>query len=936
MSLLERLEEKKLQAQKQEETISGAEVLSEAAKNLPASAQKLVADVTFPIRHPIETAQSLASLGRGVVKLIAPGEPTFYDEDEEAAKAVGKFFADRYGSFEGFKKSFATDPLGVLSDVAVVFTGGAGLAAKVPGIAGKTTQAISKVGSAIDPVLGGAKLIGATAAGASKVAAPLFGLTTGAGTDAIKVAAKSGASSPEVQKMFLDNLRGNVAPEEIVPKAIGALKERKTKTRGRFRKDKKTLQLESLPVDFSKIQQAIKSFEESYKFEGVSELSKKAQTKLSDLKKIVQIFEENPKLHNAKGLDILKRRIDAEYPTGLNVGDSGIVVTELRNVVKSKILDEVPEYSKVMKDYELAINLERQFMQELSLGKNKAAGTTLRKLQSALRNNVNTSYGNRLNMVKDLDPNLITEIGGQALSSITPRGLQGLSAGTVAAYGYFVDPLTLAALPLQSPRLVGETAFKLGQLEKSLQGLRGQTALDIARGTRLVGEVVGADDVDNAELLKILLDSKDKEKTLDTTDINTIKKGATELTKEFAEEDKDDNKTFALGGTVEMNNENIADTIMRKLSISFTTDDLQREKINKQIVPLQRISKDAKSNKYRDQVFVQLDNYSQRLEAELNKNKSVELQRFKNIVDRAIDNKIDEGFIADDEDLQDQLQFAPNMYKKYIGLDDSDEPFEARDKTANKILEKIINKKYNPAQTSNYLISHNKFAPKNSVPLFINKLAETLSEAQFENVETTLKDAMLIKLFEPNTNKSNNNYVNKYEMTLEQNKDVFDSLFTKEELADLKSFKENVIPAITKNITLNPNQSKYLFASALAEARLLGKKRLMPTADSVEIAKSSLKKLQKPLLPDPQIIEPELVTEIVQSQDMVERTAPDVDIENLQSQLNTFEMPSVDQDLFQAETPELTAIEMTSPTILPDERDREIAMRRQAGIAGLV
>jgi hypothetical protein len=35
-------------------------------------------------------------------------------------------------------------------------------------------------------------------------------------------------------------------------------------------------------------------------------------------------------------------------------------------------------------------------------------------------------------------------------------------------------------------------------------------------------------------------------------------------------------------------------------------------------------------------------------------------------------------------------------------------------------------------------------------------------------------------------------------------------------------------------------------------------------------------------------------------------------------------------------SPELSTIEMTSPTILPDERDREIAMRRQAGIAGLV
>lgn len=62
----------------------------------------------------------------------------------------------------------------------------------------------------------------------------------------------------------------------------------------------------------------------------------------------------------------------------------------------------------------------------------------------------------------------------------------------------------------------------------------------------------------------------------------------------------------------------------------------------------------------------------------------------------------------------------------------------------------------------------------------------------------------------------------------------------------------------------------------------------------------------------------------------------EIDVENLQSQLNDFEMPMADQDLFQTEPSELTTMEMASPTILPDERDREIAMRRQAGIAGLV
>jgi hypothetical protein len=868
-----------------------------------------------------------------------PGEPTTYDEDEEAAKAVGKFFADRYGSFDAFKQSFATDPLGVASDVAIIFTGGAGLAAKVPGVAGKTTQTISKIGTAIDPVLGGAKLLGATAVGAGKVTAPLLGVTTGAGTDAIQVAARAGASSPEVQKMFLDNLRGNVAPEEVVPKAISALKERQTATRGKFKKDKKTLQLEAQPVNFTNIKQAIKSFEDGYKFEGVSELSANAQKKLSDLKKIVKVFEDNPKLHNAKGLDILKRRIDAEYPTGLNVGDSGVVVSQLRNVVKSKILDEVPGYGKVMKDYETAVKLERQFMQELSIGKNKQAGTTLRKLQSALRNNVNTSYGNRLNMLEDLDPSLITEIGGQALSSVTPRGLQGLSASGFLGYGAFVNPASLAALPFQSPRLVGETAFKIGQLEKGLAPLKGQTALDIARGARFTGEVMRADDVDNAELLRILLENKE-EQAVDTSAINSIKKDANALAKEFDEEEED--KTFAEGGMVNGESENIADTIMRKINMMFTPVDLQNEVINNQVVPLQRISKDAQSNKYNDQVFKELQNYVQRLDAEIKQTKFVPLQRLKNVVDRAINNKIDEGFTADDEDMQNQLQYAPELYNQYIGLDSSDEPFEAREKTANKILEKIINKKFTPVQASNFLLSHNRFAPKDSIPLLVNKLAETIPEKQFESAENSLKDAMLIKVFEPKQKNVNTMTANKYDALLQQNKDVFDSLFTNQELADLQSFKDNVVPEITKKTTTNPNQSKFLFVSALAETGLLGTKKSTSTTSSIQVARDSLKKLQKPLVAPPQNIEPE--TDIAMSQDIpqIEVQEPNNLAENeedmsfLQSNIGQFSLPQMNQPAFDLPESDLAPPQMLSPTILPDEKDREIAMRQMGGLGSLV
>jgi len=56
--------------------------------------------------------------------------------------------------------------------------------------------------------------------------------------------------------------------------------------------------------------------------------------------------------------------------------------------------------------------------------------------------------------------------------------------------------------------------------------------------------------------------------------------------------------------------------------------------------------------------------------------------------------------------------------------------------------------------------------------------------------------------------------------------------------------------------------------------------------------------------------------------------------DQLAQSIDSFAMPEVGGNMFagQQQDPML----MQSPTILPDERDREIAMRQQAGIAGLV
>ena len=57
-------------------------------------------------------------------------------------------------------------------------------------------------------------------------------------------------------------------------------------------------------------------------------------------------------------------------------------------------------------------------------------------------------------------------------------------------------------------------------------------------------------------------------------------------------------------------------------------------------------------------------------------------------------------------------------------------------------------------------------------------------------------------------------------------------------------------------------------------------------------------------------------------------------LEDLQGSINQFQMPNINQPLFEEPGPDLTIEQKLSPAILPDELDREIAMRGR-GIAGL-
>jgi hypothetical protein len=127
--------------------------------------------------------------------------------------------------------------------------------------------------------------------------------------------------------------------------------------------------------------------------------------------------------HTPEGLDALKKAI-GDIRDSVQFGTPGRKAADTAyNAVKAQIDFQAPTYAKVMKDYSQASDALTEVEKALSLGNKAAADTSMRKLQSLMRNNVNTNYGNRLDLAKKLEEkgaDILPAVAGQAASSMTP------------------------------------------------------------------------------------------------------------------------------------------------------------------------------------------------------------------------------------------------------------------------------------------------------------------------------------------------------------------------------------------------------------------------------------------------------------------------------------------------------------------------------------
>lgn len=345
--------------------------------------------------------------------------------------------------------------------------------------------------------IGGALPAAVSAAkGLRSLAGNVAGLQTGAGKEAFTQAYEAGKKGGKSAESFTAAMRGKNDPGEVVAMARQNLDDIRQANQTAYRSGMVDIKKDKSILDFTGINKALDDAVQSVTFKGQIK-APGAADKLKQVYQEIDGWKQLPpnEYHTPEGLDALKQRIgDILESIPYNEQNSRRVVGNIYNSIKGEISKQAPEYTKVMKGYAEGAELVREIEKSLSLGKNAADETALRKLQSLMRNNVATSYGFRGQLAQELQSRgqneLLPTIAGQSLNELAPRGLARLSAAPGAVAGYVAGgfPAAVAGAAVSSPRLMGEAAFKGGQAARYLDApIMNQLYQNIYRGAPVAG-----------------------------------------------------------------------------------------------------------------------------------------------------------------------------------------------------------------------------------------------------------------------------------------------------------------------------------------------------------------------------------------------------------------------------------------------------------------
>lgn len=468
--------------QRSSDKLSWKDVPGEVVSNIGSSAVNYVKDLVTPLIHPLETVGNIEDIAMGGIKKIVPGM-SVNEGSEQKFEAISDFFKNRYGSEEGFRQAIAKDPVGVLADFSALITGGGGVVGKAGTLSGSAKIAragkiVGNIGKAAEPLTLATKAASVPAKLTGNVAAGTVGFTTGAGKASILKAFEGG-------KELTDAMRGKVSGEDILGTAKGALQSIKDDRAATYLPRLNDLSQNVTQLDMIPITDTLGKLEKSFNIKrnvnpqtgavsldfSRSTINKSAVADVKDIISLVEDWVSDPAYQTPSGLDILKRKLGDFYSDSKN---SRALVTSLKNKVKETIIGKVPEYAKMVKDYEKSSDFIDEITRTLSVGDKATADTGIRKLMTTLKDN----YDFRKELIGKVDEaagsNLQSQIAGYNLSGLTPQGFMGktFDVGILYSAIAMADPKIASALAFASPRVVGEfvNAFgKMYQAQKKAQ-----------------------------------------------------------------------------------------------------------------------------------------------------------------------------------------------------------------------------------------------------------------------------------------------------------------------------------------------------------------------------------------------------------------------------------------------------------------------------------
>lgn len=453
----------------QKETMSARDVVSQAISNFPASFRNVASGLYEAVTSPLQTGKTMLDIGAGAFAnryepILPESVMKMIGEDKrDIANKVGEMYVRRYGGVENAKRTIANDPAGFMSDVSAAMTMGGGIVPQ-----------LGKAASFVDPLSLAAKGAKATS---KAIASEGLGLSTGAGAEAIKQAYGAGRAGGTAAEQFRSNITGTAPMTDVLDMARQNLANMNEAKQAQYRSGMVDIKNDKTILDFSGIDQALANAEGRTKFKAVT-TKKQAAKELEDVKNKIEAWKalDPAEYHTPEGLDALKQQIgDVLESIPYEQRNARGSVKVVYDSIKKEITNQAPTYAKVMKEYSDTSELVREIEGALNLGQQSRAETALRKLQSLMRKNVNTNFGQRVELAKELSKygeDILPALAGQSLSAKMPLGIQRATTLPTAIAAFSAGggmsgigaPLAGLSLLASSPRLMGEAAYGAGLL----------------------------------------------------------------------------------------------------------------------------------------------------------------------------------------------------------------------------------------------------------------------------------------------------------------------------------------------------------------------------------------------------------------------------------------------------------------------------------------